>query len=184
MMKSCMRTLLALLLALALLATGIALAEAELEIGEIVQDAAIEAVEAPEALPELALDDGALAIEDVEPDAVEAEANASGEVKINKANFPAEDFRKYVKAHFDTDGNGSLSEAEIEDAREIAGELRLIARGTSVGFYRKLGFTDLAGDDVHTLGAELGEEILVDALQGKIQVGMNAQVIPGGIILG
>ena len=103
MMKSCMRTLLALLLALSLLATGLALAEAELEIGEIAQDAAIEAVEAPDALPELALDDGALAIEDVEPDAVEAEANASGEVKINKANFPAEDFRKYVKAHFDTE---------------------------------------------------------------------------------
>ncbi len=121
-MKHCLRTLLTVLLAISLTLTGLALAEEGLELGEVAQDAAIEAVEAPEALPELALDDGALAIEDVEPDAAEAEANASGEVKINKANFPAADFRKYVKAHFDTDGNGSLSEAEIEDAREI--ELR------------------------------------------------------------
>ena len=33
-----------------------------------------------------------------------------------------------------------VGRALIEDARERAGELRLIARGTSVGFYRKLGF--------------------------------------------
>ncbi len=47
-----------------------------------------------------------------------------------------------------------VGRALIEDAREIAGELRLIARGTSVGFYRKLGFTDLAWDDVDLEAAE------------------------------
>lgn len=36
-------------------------------------------------------------------------------------------------------GHG-VGRALIQDAQAIAGELRLIARGTSVGFYRKLGF--------------------------------------------
>lgn len=36
-----------------------------------------------------------------------------------------------------------VGKALIEDAQAIAGELRLIARGTSVGFYRKLGFVDM-----------------------------------------
>ena len=36
-----------------------------------------------------------------------------------------------------------VGRALIEDAREIAGELRLIARGTSVGFYRRLGFVEM-----------------------------------------
>ena len=36
-----------------------------------------------------------------------------------------------------------VGRALIADAREIAGELRLIARGTSVGFYRRLGFEDM-----------------------------------------
>ena len=36
-----------------------------------------------------------------------------------------------------------VGRALIDDARSIAGELRLIARGTSVGFYRALGFVDM-----------------------------------------
>ena len=36
-----------------------------------------------------------------------------------------------------------VGRALIEDARAIAGELRLIARGTSEGFYRKLGFVEM-----------------------------------------
>lgn len=41
-----------------------------------------------------------------------------------------------------------VGRALIEDARRIAGELRLISRGTSEGFYRKLGFTEMSWDDV------------------------------------
>ena len=41
-----------------------------------------------------------------------------------------------------------VGRALIEDAREIAGELRLIARGTSEGFYRKLGFVEMPWSDV------------------------------------
>ena len=36
-----------------------------------------------------------------------------------------------------------VGRALIEDARALAGELRLIARGESAGFYRALGFVDM-----------------------------------------
>ena len=41
-----------------------------------------------------------------------------------------------------------VGRALIEDAREIAGELRLISRGTSEGFYRKLGFVEMPWSEV------------------------------------
>ena len=41
-----------------------------------------------------------------------------------------------------------VGRALMEDARAIAGELRLIARGTSEGFYRKLGFEEMSWDEV------------------------------------
>lgn len=41
-----------------------------------------------------------------------------------------------------------VGRALIQDARELAGELRLISRGTSEGFYRKLGFVEMSWDDV------------------------------------
>ena len=41
-----------------------------------------------------------------------------------------------------------VGRALIEDAREIAGELRLVSRGTSEGFYRSLGFHEMPWEDV------------------------------------
>ncbi len=41
-----------------------------------------------------------------------------------------------------------VGRALIDDARAIAGELRLISRGTSEGFYRKLGFVEMSWDEV------------------------------------
>lgn len=41
-----------------------------------------------------------------------------------------------------------VGKALMEDARAIAGELRLISRGTSEGFYRKLGFQEMPWSDV------------------------------------
>ena len=41
-----------------------------------------------------------------------------------------------------------VGRALIEDARAIAGELRLISRGASEGFYRKIGFEEMSWDDV------------------------------------
>lgn len=47
-----------------------------------------------------------------------------------------------------------VGRALIEDARAIAGELRLISRGTSEGFYRKLGFVEMPWSDVDLEAAE------------------------------
>jgi len=41
-----------------------------------------------------------------------------------------------------------VGRALIEDAHARAGELRLISRGTSEGFYRKLGFAEMSWEDV------------------------------------
>lgn len=47
-----------------------------------------------------------------------------------------------------------VGRALIDDARAIAGELRLIARGESEGFYRKLGFVEMPWSDVDLKAAE------------------------------
>ena len=44
---------------------------------------------------------------------------ASKAVKIDKKNFPDAAFRAYVKANFDTDGNGSLSKAEANSVESF-----------------------------------------------------------------
>ena len=46
-------------------------------------------------------------------------ALAADGVKIDSANFPDANFRKYVKAEFDTDKNGTLSQKEIDKADVI-----------------------------------------------------------------
>ena len=51
--------------------------------------------------------------------AAEGDAVAEGEVAINEANFPDENFRNYVK-EFDTDGNGILSVPEIAAVTKIS----------------------------------------------------------------
>lgn len=47
-----------------------------------------------------------------------------------------------------------VGRALIEDARVRAGELRLISRGASEGFYRKLGFVEMPWEDVDLEAAE------------------------------
>ena len=46
-------------------------------------------------------------------------AEAFADVEINAANFPDENFRKYVSSTFDTNSNGSLSNAEISSTTAI-----------------------------------------------------------------
>lgn len=46
-----------------------------------------------------------------------------------------------------------VGRALIDDARAIAGELRLIARGTSEGFYRKLGFVEMTWEEADQAAA-------------------------------
>ena len=116
-MKLCMRLLLAILLAISLMLTGMALAEAELALGE-----AATGLEDLDAMPELALEDGALAIDGAALVSEDVAANADGDeivAKINKANFPAADFRNYVLANIDANGDKKLSRAEAEAVTEI-----------------------------------------------------------------
>ncbi|MBQ6348242.1 MAG: hypothetical protein IJI71_11895, partial [Clostridia bacterium] len=116
-MKNCLRTLLTVLLALSLLAAGMALAEEALELG-----LAVEGPEEMDALPELALEDGGLAIDGAALVTEDVAANAEGDeivAKINKANFPAADFRNYVLANIDSNGDKKLSKAEAEAVTEL-----------------------------------------------------------------
>ena len=46
-------------------------------------------------------------------------AAADGDVLINEENFPDENFRAYVRDNFDSDGNGVLSQAELENVTQI-----------------------------------------------------------------
>ena len=48
----------------------------------------------------------------------------------------------------------NVGRALMDDAHALAGELRLIARGTSEGFYRKLGFVEMPWEDVDLEAAE------------------------------
>ena len=46
-------------------------------------------------------------------------AQAAGEVAINATNFPDANFRAYVSANCDSNGDGTLSESEIAVVTEI-----------------------------------------------------------------
>ena len=50
-------------------------------------------------------------------------------------------------------GHG-VGKALIEDAQSRDGELRLVARGTSEGFYRKLGFVEMPWEELDMEAAE------------------------------
>lgn len=56
-----------------------------------------------------------------------------------------------------------VGRALIMDALDRQGELRLVARGSSLGFYRKLGFDDLGWDGIYDkVAAECDECDLFD----------------------
>lgn len=49
----------------------------------------------------------------------EVEATNAGNVAINATNFPGTDFRNYIKNNFDQNGDGVLSQDEMEAVKEI-----------------------------------------------------------------
>ena len=81
----------------------------------IIEEAELTVNEAPAEALEIAPDADAIPPQEEVP-AVEANAGA---VPINKTNFPAKDFRNYVKQNFDTNGDGKLSKAEAKSAKSI-----------------------------------------------------------------
>ena len=90
-----------------------AVVPAELDLAQDL-DAVDDAIE----LPELELDVPDPVSEAVSTPQDEAAENA-GAVAINKTNFPDNVFRGYVKESFDTDGNGKLSQTEIDAVENI-----------------------------------------------------------------
>ena len=62
----------------------------------------------------------------------------AGGTDINEANFPDEIFRNYVSAHFDTDGNGKLSESERSEVTNIVVTDLGITDLTGIGFFTEL----------------------------------------------
>ena len=133
-MKKYLRPLCALLCAALLLCAlpMYALAEDAVEIEAFAvpeEEALTLEIEAPE-LTEMSevLEDIPIELSLPEPDgaAMAPSAANTGEeeedrkpVPINEANFPDTTFRNYVKAHFDADGDGKLSAAEIDQAEEV-----------------------------------------------------------------
>ena len=89
-------------------------------------EAADEAIE----LPGLELDVPDPVSEAIPAPQDETTENA-GDVAINRANFPDKVFRAYVKERFDTDGDGKLSQAEINAVESI--------------YTREMGITSLKG---------------------------------------
>ena len=94
-----------------------ALGEEELELGE-----ATTGLEEMDALPQLALEGDALVVDGAALVTEDVAANAEGDeivAKINRANFPAKDFRKYVLENIDANGDKKLSRAEADGVTEL-----------------------------------------------------------------
>lgn len=59
-------------------------------------------------------------------------------VSITSANFPDDVFREYISSHFDKDNNGSLSQAEIEEALYISVYRKDITSLTGIEYFTSL----------------------------------------------
>ncbi len=65
--------------------------------------------------------------------------SALADIEINETNFPDANFRQYIiDAGFDTDGNGTLSEAEIGNVTEINCRSKSISTLTGIEYFAAL----------------------------------------------
>lgn len=60
------------------------------------------------------------------------------DVEINAANFPDANFRDYVSSNFDTDSNGTLSNAEIVSVTDIDVSYKAISSLSGIKFFSSL----------------------------------------------
>lgn len=72
-------------------------------------------------------------------------------VEISTANFPDENFRSYVAASFDTDGDGKLSRAEINSVTQIDCQNRGIKDLTGIAYFTNLEKLDCAHNSLANL---------------------------------
>jgi hypothetical protein len=67
---------------------------------------------------------------------------ATAQVVVNTTNFPDATFRSYVKTNFDTDGNGTLSAAEIAAATKIDVNSSNITSLKGIEYFTALQYLD------------------------------------------
>ena len=85
-----------------------------------------------------------------EPQQEEAE-NTKGDVAINAANFPDDNFRSYVSNECDTDGNGTLSTAEISNVLSIDVSSKQISSLKGLEFFSALSELDCSNNQLTAL---------------------------------
>ena len=75
----------------------------------------------------------------------------SGDVEINKTNFPDDVFRQYVSENCDTDGNGVLSQGEIDAVYGINVSEKNIADLKGIEYFSALTFLDCGNNQLASL---------------------------------
>ncbi|MBQ9526236.1 MAG: leucine-rich repeat domain-containing protein, partial [Fretibacterium sp.] len=82
-------------------------------------------------------------------------------VTINATNFPDANFRAYVLDELDTDGNGSLSDAEITEAKTIDVSGRAITTLKGISFFSGLRRLYCNDNGLETLDVSACEELRI-----------------------
>lgn len=72
-------------------------------------------------------------------------------VEINAANFPDENFRSFVAASFDTDGDGKLSRSELKSVTQIDCQSRGIKDLTGIAYFTQLERLDCSHNGLTSL---------------------------------
>ncbi|WP_050748284.1 InlB B-repeat-containing protein [Peptoniphilus duerdenii] len=85
---------------------------------------------------------------------------APGDVAINEANFPDENFRNYVKTEFDEDSNGTLSQEELNAVTRIDVKNKEITDLKGVEYFTKLMGLYCSENDLTALDLSKNTELL------------------------
>ncbi|MBR4342360.1 MAG: leucine-rich repeat domain-containing protein [Lachnospiraceae bacterium] len=80
-----------------------------------------------------------------------ASAGDENEVPINEENFPDNILRQYVSKNFDNDGNGMLSETEVNSVRHIKLNGTECKSLEGIGFFTELSSLDCKGNKLTEL---------------------------------
>ncbi|MBR6173350.1 MAG: Ig-like domain-containing protein [Eubacterium sp.] len=108
-------------------------------------------------------------------------ANAdNGNVSIDADTFPDETFRNYVSQNYDTDGDGFLTEAEIDAVTEFTPGWLKVKDLTGIGVFNELKKISIKSNDMTVFdisgNAELEELTIVDYELGKLDVSQNTKL--------
>ena len=87
-------------------------------------------------------------------------ALADGDVAINEANFPDENFRQYVKTEFDKDNNDILSAEEIAAVKEIHVEGKPITSIEGIEHFTALEFLNCSKTKLPSLDTSHNENLV------------------------